>query len=270
MTTRARPSKLKQQLPSSVNRQTHEPATALRIQQLHLNLDGNTILQQVNLNLPRQGMTSVIGPSGAGKSSLLRCINGLHQDWRGQIDLNSQNIRHWKGGWEQLRKQIGLIPQKPCVFPQSIRSNITFGLSRKQSRNSAPLEEQTLRQAALWDEVKDRLDSPAEQLSLGQQQRLSIARALAIKPQVLLLDEPTASLDPRSKQLIEQSILQLAETMPVLCVTHDLAQAQRFGGQVIFMCDGKVIEQGACQTFFKQPQKLESKEFLRWSVCDCD
>lgn len=245
-------------------------ATAIQIQRLHLSLDGNTILQQVSLNLPQQGMTSVIGPSGAGKSSLLYCINGLHQNWRGQINLNGQDIRRWKGGWDQLRKQIGLIAQKPCVFPQSIRDNILFGLTRRQRRNAEQLIEQTLQQAALWDEVKDRLDSPAEKLSLGQQQRLCIARALAIKPEVLLLDEPTASLDPRSKQLIEQSILQLADSMPVLCVTHDLAQAQRLCGQIVFMCDGKVIEQGDCQAFFKQPQKLESREFLRWSVCDCD
>ncbi|NOY63490.1 MAG: ATP-binding cassette domain-containing protein [Gammaproteobacteria bacterium] len=257
-------------LSPSSTQQTNTLATAIAIEQLTLKLDGNAILRQVSLELPEHGITSVIGPSGAGKSSLLRCINGLYQTWQGAISFNGHSTRHWHGGWEQLRKQIGLIAQKPCVFPQSIRANVTFGLTRKQRRSAGQRIEQSLRQAALWDEVRERLDSAAEKLSLGQQQRLCIARALAVQPDVLLLDEPSASLDPRSKQLIEQSMLRLAETMPVLCVTHDLAQAQRLGGQVIFMCDGKVIEQGECQTFFNQPQQLESREFLRWSVCECD
>ena len=127
-----------------------------------------------------------------------------------------------------------------------------------------------LRQAALWHEVKDRLHAPAASLSLGQQQRLCLARALAIKPKLLLLDEPTASLDPKSKQLIEQALSQLASHIPLLLVSHNLEQAQRLGEQVIFMCEGKVIEQADCDTFFNHPQRVESKEFLRWAVCECD
>ncbi len=243
----------------------------LQIEGLCLQLGGMLILQDVGLALAQMGVTTLIGPSGAGKSSLLQCLNGLQSHWQGEIRLKCNDIRHWPGGWDGLRRHIGLIGQKPCVFPCSIRANVVFGLqSWRQRRRADELVEATLKQVALWDEVKERLDAPAESLSLGQQQRLCIARALVVKPGMLLLDEPTASLDPRSKQLIEQSIKALAETMPVLCVTHDLDQARRLGGQIVFMCEGRVIEQGESEGFFAQPQRLESREFLRWSVCECD
>jgi len=129
--------------------------------------------------------------------------------------------------------------------------------------------ESLLRTAALWDEVKMRLDAPAAQLSLGQQQRLCLARALALQPKLLLLDEPTASLDPRSKQAIEASLHSLAAQMPLLCVTHDIEQAKRLADRVIFMCDGRLIEQADAADFFSRPARLESREFLRWAVCDC-
>jgi len=245
-------------------------SVALQIQGLNLVLGGTVVLAGVGLKLAKTGVTTLIGPSGAGKSSLLRCINGLHQNWQGQIELAGRNIHHWQGGWDQLRRHVGLIAQKPCVFPQSIRANVVFGVQGwRQRRRADGLVEEVLRQAALWDEVSGRLTDSAETLSLGQQQRLCIARALAIKPGLLLLDEPTASLDPRSKQLIEQSIQVLAQSMPVLCVTHDLEQARRLGGQVIFMCDGRVIEQADCESFFQRPQRLESREFLSWNVCEC-
>lgn len=243
---------------------------ALAIENLSLTLSGNAILREVNIDLPQCGITSLIGPSGAGKSSLLRCINGLQQGWQGQITLAGQTLRGWPGGWDQLRRHIGLVAQKPAVFPVSIRENVIFGLTRQQRRRADAVVEQSLQQAALWDEVKGRLDAPAATLSLGQQQRLCIARALAIAPQLLLLDEPTASLDPRSKQLIEESIITLSQQMPILSVTHDLEQSKRFAGQVIFMCEGKVIECGEAKDFFRRPQRLESREFLHWSVCDCD
>ena len=243
----------------------------LTVDQLSLTLDGNEILQQVNFSLAEDGVTSVIGPSGAGKSSLLRCLNGLETNWSGNVAVDGKDIRQWRGGWDQLRRYVGLIAQKPVVFNASIRANVCFGIHGwRQRRRADELVEQSLRQAALWDEVKDRLNAPATTLSVGQQQRLCIARAIAIKPKVLLLDEPTASLDPRSKQLIEQSMLQLARDIPLLCVTHDLEQAQRLKGRAVFMCDGRVIEQADCDQLFKQPQCIETREFLRWSVCDCD
>lgn len=242
---------------------------ALHVRGLSLQIQQQSVLQDVSLQLPVSGITSLIGPSGAGKSSLLRCLNRLHDAWQGEIAINGQSLRQWPGGVDALRRYIGLIGQKPCVFPASIAANVVFGLPRMKRKHGA-LVERCLRQAALWHEVKDRLHAPASSLSLGQQQRLCIARALAIAPKLLMLDEPTASLDPRSKQLIEQTMLELAAQMPVLCVTHDLEQAQRLGGQVVFMCDGKVIERATCGSFFKSPQRIESREFLRWSVCACD
>ncbi len=242
----------------------------LTVEALSLSLQGQAILTDINMSLNSCGVTSLIGPSGAGKSSLLRCINGLNENWQGQIQIASKNIDEWPGGWDALRQHVGLIAQSPSVFPVSIYDNVVFGLPRRQRRGADDWVEQCLRQAALWQEVKERLNAPAKSLSLGQQQRLCIARALAIKPGVLLLDEPCASLDPRSKQLVEQTMTELAQQMPLLCVTHDLEQVRRLGGQVVFICDGRVVEQASASDFFAAPQRLESREFLRWSVCDCD
>ncbi len=251
--------------------ETQPQIATLALTNLSLTLTDKTILQHVSLSLAASGITCLIGPSGAGKSSLLRCLNLLQKAWSGQIEIQQQDIRQWPAGEDALRRFIVLIAQKPAVFPVSIAENVIFGLSRKQRKTNQDVRIKTcLQQAALWDEVKYRLDEPAKNLSVGQQQRLCLARALALQPKILLLDEPTASLDPRSKQLIEASLKTLALTMPVLCVTHDLEQAQRLSEKIIFMCDGKVIETADSVTFFQQPLKLESREFLRWSSCDCD
>jgi len=243
----------------------------LHASQVSLAFGENSVLQDINFTLPATGVVTLIGPSGAGKSSLLRCINLLNREWRGEITLFNHDVRRWSEGEDALRRTVGLIAQKPALFPCSIAQNVLFGLTR-QARRACSLQqlEQVLRQAALWDEVSHRLHAPAHTLSVGQQQRLCIARALALSPAMLLLDEPTASLDPNSKQFIEASLLALAQTMPLLCVTHDIEQAKRLGGGVIFMCDGRIIEQGAAEPFFNRPQRIESREFLRWSVCDCN
>jgi len=250
--------------------QHHDVESSLCCEHLCLNLSKQTILKDVCFSLPAKGITTLIGPSGAGKSSLLRCITGLYDAWQGSIRLNQHDVCQWDGGVDALRKKVGLIAQKPSVFPVSIADNVTFGLSRKQRKQDQKAWIQNcLEKAALWDEVKERLNTPAVSLSLGQQQRLCLARALALKPSMLLLDEPTASLDPRSKELIESSLRTLAVSMPILCVTHDLEQTQRLQGQVIFMCDGKIIETGVCRDFFQHPERIETREFLQWSVCDC-
>jgi len=241
------------------------------LESVSLSLSEKNILKDVSFSLSATGISSLIGPSGAGKSSLLRCLTSLYDNWQGSILVAGTNTRAWLGGEDDLRRHIGLIAQKPSVFPTSIYENVVFGLSRKERKQDQSLRvERCLKQAALWDEVKERLQSPANTLSVGQQQRLCLARALALEPKVLLLDEPTASLDPRSKQLIEASLHDLAKDMPILCVTHDLEQAQRLQGQVIFMCDGKIIEIAAANDFFQHPKRLETREFLCWSVCDCD
>jgi len=245
-------------------------ACSLQVSGLSLTLGGRAILRNVSFSMPDHGMNILIGPSGAGKSTLLRCLNMLHTDWQGELQMMGQDVRAWPGGEDTLRRTVGLIAQKPSLFPCSIEQNVVFGLDRKTRKQvSSGRIEQVSRQAALWDEVKDRLQADATTLSVGQQQRLCIARALALAPKMLLLDEPTASLDPRSKQYIEASLLDLSQHMPVLCVTHDIEQARRMGGQIIFMCDGRLIESGDSEHFFTRPDRIESREFLHWSVCDC-
>jgi len=245
-----------------------EATCSLEVEHLSLQLTGRDILSDLSFSLATTGITSLIGPSGAGKSTLLRCLNRLHEQWQGNISLSNQSIRHDDS--DALRRKIGLIGQKPAVFPCSIRDNVSFGLSRQQRQQINPQDIQTaLKQAALWQEVEQRLDEPADHLSLGQQQRLCLARALILKPSMLLLDEPTSALDPRSRDIIEHSMTNLAQHMPLLWVSHDLEQAQRISSHILFMCDGKLIEQADADTFFHHPKRIESREFLRWSVCDC-
>jgi len=269
MNTKKETAKLLANIPNT-HAEENSATVSLQVSNLSLDLSMNPILRDITFTLPAHGMSTLIGPSGAGKSTLLRCLNQLHETWQGDICIMGHDARRWPQGADALRRQIGLIAQKPTVFPCSIQKNIVFGLLKRERKHfSAHHIEQVLRQTALWDEVKARLNEPAETLSIGQQQRLCIARALALSPSLLLLDEPTASLDPHSKQVIEISLLRLAETMPVLCVTHDIEQARRLGGQVLFICDGRIIETGPASAFFTRPERLETREFLRWSTCDC-
>jgi len=238
---------------------------------LSLVLSGKIILRDVSFRLPARGMNVLIGPSGAGKSTLLRCLNRLHDGWTGQVRVLGRDPRRWPRGEDELRRRVGLIAQRPAVFPCSVRDNVIFGMrSSERRRCDGQWVQRCLTRAALWEEVRDRLREPAARLSAGQRQRLCVARALALRPSVLLLDEPTSSLDPRSKQMIEESLLGLARTIPLLCVTHDMDQAMRLGGQVIFMCDGRIIEAGTGERMLRHPERIETREFLRWSVCDCD
>ena len=254
--------------PSPIETQAVSQQNSLNIQHLSLQLEGRDILTNITAHLPITGITCLIGPSGAGKSTLLRCINRLYEQWQGEIALTGQSIRNADA--DSLRRQIGLIGQKPALFPCSIRDNVSFGLTRQQRKH---IDIESIRaaliQAALWQEVEHRLDEPAEHLSVGQQQRLCLARALILDPAMLLLDEPTSALDPRARDKIERTMLDIAKSIPLLWVTHDLEQAQRIATQIIFMCDGKLIPQGDANTFFNRPERIESREFLRWSVCDC-
>ena len=249
----------------------HQPQSPyIEINELSLVRGKQSILSNIKFTIDKTGITSIIGPSGAGKSSLLRCINGLNSDWKGSLRVNEIDIKQWPKGEDTLRRHVGLIGQKPTVFPCSIADNVIFGVRGKlRKKDNSTLVEHCLKRAALWDEVYDRLDSSAETLSLGQQQRLCIARALAVEPAILLLDEPTASLDPRSKNKIEASLHKLAKTMPIVIVTHDLDQLSRLDGQIIFMCDGKLIEQGSSEQLLNRPRRVETKEFFQWSMCDC-
>ncbi len=247
-----------------------DTALAMQVVDLHLKLGSRQVLKGISFTLPATGITCLIGPSGAGKSTLLRCLNRLHDNWRGEILIGGVPTRSWPDGADALRRHLGLIGQKPVVFPGSIRANLLFGLPRRV-RKQASLEEMqpVLEQVALGAEVKGRLDAPAAELSVGQQQRLCIARTLMLEPAILMLDEPTASLDPRARAVVEASLLALAERMPLVWVTHDLEQAKRLGRQIVFLCDGRVIESGPAGDFFTCPSRVESREFLKWAVCNC-
>ncbi|GAB6067933.1 phosphate ABC transporter ATP-binding protein PstB [Methylothermus subterraneus] len=248
-----------------------QTASAMQVIGLHLTLSGRQVLNGVSFTLPTTGITCLIGPSGAGKSTLLRCLNRLYDDWRGEVLVGGVSTRNWPGGVEALRRHLGLIGQKPVVFPGSIRTNLLFGLARRARKRTGLAEtRQVLEQVALWAEVQDRLEAPAAELSLGQQQRLGIARALVLKPAILMLDEPTASLDPRARAAVEASLLALAAKLPLLWVTHDLDQARRLARQIVFLCEGRVIESGPAGEFFTRPSRVESREFLKWAVCHCD
>jgi len=257
-------------VPTDTNQAT---AISLSVEHLSLQLADRDILSDISFTLPESGIISLIGPSGAGKSTLLRCLNRLHEQWQGEIILGTHNIR--LDDADILRRKIGLIGQKPAVFPCSIRDNVIFGLNRQQRKkiNNKQINNKqiqaALQQAALWTEVEQRLDEPATHLSLGQQQRLCLARALILEPSMLLLDEPTSALDPRSRDIIEHSMTALSQHMPLLWVSHDLEQAQRISSHIIFICDGKLIETADAKSFFNHPKRIESREFLRWSVCDC-
>ncbi len=261
-------------LVSRLSRPTAVPEAAaeglIEVRGLSLTLAGRPILDDIGLTLPGKGICALIGPSGAGKSTILRCLTRLQTGWTGTVTISGRNAAHWPGGDPALRRHVGLIAQRPTVFPGSILANTVFGLPRRARRRGRELAIDCLRRAALWDEVADRLDAPATSLSVGQQQRLCLARALAVRPRILLLDEPTSSLDPRSRELIEHSLRELAATVPLLLVTHDIDQARRLAVDIVFVCDGRVIEQAPARRFFAGPERIESREFIRWRVCDCD
>ena len=207
--------------------------TIIQIRNLGVAAGKKTILQGINLDIVPNEIFGLIGPSGSGKSTLLRCINRLTDLDRGlrvtgNIQLNEQSIRHTQP--DDLRMKLGMLFQQPTVFPTSIIKNVLFGVRRHRvipKAQWADLAERVLREVALWDEVKDRLRAPATKLSVGQQQRLCLARTLAVDPEVILMDEPTSALDPRSTRAIEEMIASLKATRTIILVTHHLDQARR-------------------------------------------
>lgn len=209
------------------------------------------MLEDIHLDFPANSVTTILGPSGSGKSTLLRTLcrmndrlSGFSQT--GSVEILGEDIYDSDTDLCELRRRVGLLFQKPCVFPKNIYQNVIFGLNyhRPQDRPRFPdLAERALVQAGLWQEVKDRLEAPAQALSQGQQQRLSLARTLALEPEILLLDEPTASLDPESANVIEQLALSLKSSRTLVWVTHDPAQAQRISDHQIMLAQGKVVPQ---------------------------
>lgn len=242
----------------------------ISIRDLNLYFEKQHILKNVNIEIPENQVTVILGPSGCGKTTLLKTLNrlvDLHDNARfsGSIMFEGIDILHPATDLVHIRQKMGLLSQRPTPLPMSIFGNVAYGLKLKgirRKKNLAPLVEKYLREANLWEEVKDRLDDPAIRLSIGQQQRLCLARGLAVNPEIFLADEPTSALDPISARIIENQFVELKKDYTIVLVTHVLRQARRIADYVVFMYLGDVIEQGPAEAFFNNPTQEKTKEYL--------
>ncbi|MGR8979566.1 MAG: phosphate ABC transporter ATP-binding protein PstB [Gammaproteobacteria bacterium] len=242
----------------------------IKIEDLNLFYGETQGLHDINMEIPKQKVTAYIGPSGCGKSTLLRCINRMNDlidiaRVEGRILLDNENIYDKSVNVAALRRRVGMVFQKPNPFPKTIFENVAYGL-RIQGINDKRILEETveraLRGAALWDEMKDRLNDNALGMSGGQQQRLVIARAIAIEPEVLLLDEPASALDPISTLKIEELINELKEQYTIVIVTHNMQQAARVSDYTAFMYMGELIEMGTTSELFTNPKKKQTEDYI--------
>ncbi|MCC5854575.1 MAG: phosphate ABC transporter ATP-binding protein [Idiomarina sp.] len=244
--------------------------TKLEVRDLRLSYGQDEALKGINLDIPKNRVTAFIGPSGCGKSTLLRCFNRMNDlvdncTIKGEIRLDGENIYAPKVDVAELRRQIGMVFQKPNPFPKSIYENVAYGLRLQGVNDRRTLDEvveSSLRGAALWDEVKDRLNDNAFGLSGGQQQRLVIARAIAIEPEVLLLDEPASALDPISTLKIEELINELKEQYTIVIVTHNMQQAARVSDFTAFLYMGTLIEHTDTNTLFTKPATKQTEDYI--------
>ena len=227
-------------------------------------------LKDINLEVPDKRVTALIGPSGCGKSTLLRIFNRIYSIYpkmraEGEVILDGENILDKSYSLNKLRSKIGMVFQKPVPFPMSIYNNVAYGIGHYEKLPRAEMDvrvEEALTQAALWDEVKDKLNQSALGLSGGQQQRLCIARAIALKPEVLLFDEPTSALDPIATGKIEQLIAELKQHFTILIVTHNMQQAARCSDFTAFMYLGELVEHGVTGTIFTKPTKQQTEDYI--------
>lgn len=245
-----------------------------RVSNLSVSARGKTILSQVDAVIHPHQVFGIIGPSGAGKSTFLRCLNRLSDltpelKVRGRIEYRGRSINDPGVDPDDLRAKIGFLFQQPVVFPKSVRENVLFGLRHLRRLNRVALAdaaERALIEAALWNEVKDRLEESALTLSVGQQQRLCLARALATEPEVILMDEPTSALDPKSTAAIEELILKLKERHTIVLVTHNIGQARRVTDWLACICvregGGTIAETACCDALLANPQCQEVVEYL--------
>lgn len=249
------------------------PDTGARLEVRHLDLSiGNQqILKDISLQIPENKITCIIGPSGCGKSTLLKSFNRLIDSvdgvrMRGSITLGGQDILRSDGADPiDLRRRIGLVPQRPCPLPMSIYDNVAYGCRIHGIRGRRKLDvvvEHYLSEVGLWDEVKERLREPANGLSIGQQQRLCLARSLAVEPEFILADEATSALDPQSSKIVEDLFVKLKERYSIIMVTHTLRQALRIADYVVFIYMGEVIETGDAEQVFHHPQHEMTRNYL--------
>ncbi len=248
-----------------------ENAPHISVQNLNLYYGNNHALKNINIDIPNKKVTSFIGPSGCGKTTLLKTFNRLHDttaDARveGKVLVDGENIYDSNVEVTSIRKKMGLLSQRPFPLPMNIYDNIAYGPRIHGTRDKKVLDkivEQNLRDVALWDEVKDRLKQPAVRLSIGQQQRLCLARGLAVNPEIILGDEPTSALDPISTHKIEELFLELKGKYTIVLVTHILRQARRVSDYVAFVYNGEIIEFGPTEEVLLNPQKELTKDYVR-------
>ena len=237
---------------------------------LNLWYGAHQALHNITIDIPEKSITALIGPSGCGKSTFLKTLNRMNDlvggvKITGEVTYDGENIYDPSVDVNELRKSIGMVFQKPNPFPMSIYDNIAYGPRTHGIRNKAKLDdivEKSLRGAAIWDEVKDRLKKNALGLSGGQQQRLCIARALAVEPKVLLMDEPTSALDPISTSKIEDLATQLREQYTIVIVTHNMQQAVRISDTTAFFLLGELVEYGQTEQMFSQPQDKRTEDYI--------
>ncbi|MHB0857388.1 MAG: phosphate ABC transporter ATP-binding protein PstB [Anaerolineae bacterium] len=247
---------------------THEPK--VRIEDVDYYYGDSQALRQVSLDIPSNAITVFFGPAGGGKTTLLRLINRLNDlldaaRMEGRITINGQDIYAPGTDVSELRRRVGMVFALPLPIPGTVYENVTYGPRLAGERDRSRLDqivEHSLAQAALWDEVKDRLDRPATALSGGQQQRLCIARSLALEPEILLLDEPTSGLDPISTSKVEQSLQELKRSYTIIIVPHSVQQAARVADHAAFFLMGELIEQGAGTELFTAPKNQRTEDYV--------
>ncbi len=249
-----------------------EPSEPVKIVVDHLKFfySDHQVLKDISFKVPEKRVTALIGPSGCGKTTLLRCFNRMHDlypgnRYEGRILLDGENILDPNYDVIKLRIRVGMVFQKPTAFPMSIFDNVAYGLRLQGLKNKTELVdrvEKALKDAALWDEVKDKLNKPATALSGGQQQRLCIARAIAVEPEVLLFDEPTSALDPISTAKIEELVVSFRDKLTVIIVTHNMQQAARVSDYTAFMYMGELIEFNKTEEIFVKPKEKLTEDYI--------
>jgi phosphate transport system ATP-binding protein len=248
----------------------------ISVKNLNIFYDGHHALKNITADIPEKNITTIIGPSGCGKTTLLKSLNRLLelQDGvkiTGEILLHGENIYSNRMDVFILRKKIGLLSQKPYPLPMSIYDNIAYGLRVHGLREKKYLNEKVehyLKEAGLWNEVRDRLSTSASKLSIGQQQRLCLARGLAVEPEIILADEPTSSLDPVSAEHIEKKLLELKKRYTVIMVTHNIQQAMRIADCVIFLYLGQLIENDSADNVCKRPKEEITSAYIKGEFLD--
>ncbi|KGE12731.1 phosphate ABC transporter ATP-binding protein [Sphingobacterium deserti] len=243
----------------------------IQIKDLNVIIEGKRILKDINLSVPNNSITSIIGPSGCGKTTLLKTLNRLVDDTKGvevsgSVLVNGEDIYAKDAEVTHIRKKMGLLSQKPFPLPMSIFDNIAYGPRIHGERDKKVLKhivETQLRNVGLWEEVKDRLDASATRLSIGQQQRLCLARGLAVKPEIILGDESTSALDPLSTQTIENLLIELKKDYTIVLVTHILRQARRVSDYILFVYNGEAVEFGRTEDILLNPQNEITRQYVK-------